>query len=192
MPNLTCQVCGASYYRQPCLVAKSKYCSRACYHQAQANPDAPKHHPLYNTWIQMQHRCKNPKSISFPHYGALGITVCERWQNDFWAFAKDMGDRPEGMTLDRIKGDGNYEPSNCRWADEETQNNNRRNNHFLTWQERTQTISQWARETGLNKKTLYRRIKAGWPIERALSTPANPRLARHGLRTVASDLQGRN
>jgi len=76
----------------------------------------------------MKMRCNNPNDEHYPDYGARGIRVCDRWVNDFKAFVADMGERPEGLTLDRIDVDGNYEPSNCRWADYFTQNNNTRRN----------------------------------------------------------------
>lgn len=82
-------------------------------------------HELYGIWAVMRGRCNNPENKSYKHYGGRGISVCERW-NDFKMFAKDMGDRPEGLSIDRINNDGDYEPSNCKWSTAVEQANNRR------------------------------------------------------------------
>ena len=79
----------------------------------------------YAAWGAMIQRCTNPKHPRWRYYGARGITVCERWRN-FLNFLSDLGPRPEGHELDRIDNDGNYEPSNCRWADKTTSRRNRR------------------------------------------------------------------
>lgn len=136
------------------------------------NPPARRHGytglPTWNSWQSMIQRCNNSQ---WKHYHGRGITVCERWQV-FENFLADMGERPPGTTLDRIDNEGNYEPGNCRWADHRTQLNNRSNfNRHLTFEGRTQTMAEWARERGLGVTTLCERLQAGWTTERALTTP---------------------
>lgn len=123
----------------------------------------------YRSWDMMKQRCLNPRNKRYPAYGGRGIQVCDRWQKSFIAFFEDMGSCPPGLTIDRIDNDGDYEPSNCRWATKFQQMNNQRKSRRLTFQGRTQTITQWARELGFKRGTVEARIKRGWPIKRALS-----------------------
>ena len=119
----------------------------------------------YQSWIQMKNRCLNPRHISFENYGGRGINVCSKWL-DFEGFLEDMGDRPKGRSLDRIDNNKGYSKENCKWSTQKEQSNNKRNNHQITFQGKTQNITQWADELGLNRNTLYGQInRRHVPIE---------------------------
>jgi hypothetical protein len=126
----------------------------------------------YRSWTAMQTRCHNPNSKYYAQYGGRGIKVCDRWRSSFEDFLADMGERPEGMTLDRFPNvDGDYEPGNCRWATTEQQANNRQDSVYLEHDGRRMTISQWSRETGFGLGTISVRLKAGWSVEDTLTIP---------------------
>lgn len=127
--------------------------------------------PTRNTWASMNSRCYNRKSPDYAYYGGRGISVCERWQrpDGYWNFVSDMGQRPEGMTLDREDIDGDYCPENCRWVTRQHQQNNRRTTRFLSHGERTMALGEWAMETGISVKTLWSRLNLyNWPVAQAL------------------------
>lgn len=124
--------------------------------------------PTYKIWQGIKTRCKNKVNKD---YGGRGITICERWQK-FENFLADMGEKPEGLTLDRKDNDKGYYKENCRWATRAEQQNNRRNNIIIVYNQKKQTRTQWAREFKISPDLVYRRIKRGWPIERALTEPA--------------------
>jgi hypothetical protein len=122
---------------------------------------------LYGIWHSMKVRCDS----NHPRYGGRGIRVCERWRESFENFALDMGPRPPGATLERKDNDGDYEPSNCRWATWAEQGVNRRNTAFLIVDGVKRSLADCAREYGIKRNVLDMRIKAGWETERALSFP---------------------
>jgi len=127
--------------------------------------------PTFKSWDTMRQRCNNPNDKKYRHYGGRGIVVCERW-SDFENFLADMGEKPDGMTIDRIDNDGNYEPGNCRWATLVQQARNKRNNVMLTYQGNTFCLAEWAVRTGLTYRTIHSRYKSGWPAARILTTPS--------------------
>ena len=126
----------------------------------------------YAIWTSMKARCQNPKNLAYPDYGGRGIAVCERWRK-FENFLADMGQRPTpAHSLERIDNDGNYEPSNCRWATRKEQAVNTRGNRPITFRGRTLCMSQWDKLLGFSRATVHQRInKLGWSIEKTLTTP---------------------
>ena len=127
---------------------------------------------LYRIWSGMKTRCHNEIDHMYRFYGAKGIEVCDEWRNSFESFrdwAVSNGYR-EDLTLDRKESSGNYSPENCRWATYKEQENNRSNNRLITHNGRTQTLSQWAAETGIHRGTIQYRLNHGWSVEKALNT----------------------
>ena len=118
----------------------------------------------------MHRRCYAPAEPCYPRYGGRGIRVCERW-NSVHAFLEDMGHPPAGMSLGRINNDGHYEPGNCRWETQEQQNENTSRNRFITWRGRTQTVKAWAQELNIAPPRISERLRRGWSVDRALTTP---------------------
>lgn len=123
--------------------------------------------PSYLSWLSMRRRCEDRQNNRYHLYGGRGISVCGRWLH-FENFLSDMGERPAGLSLDRIDNDGNYCAENCRWADAITQANNGRRNKLLTLNGRTQSCSLWAREYGIKPSVVFKRLRRGDNIERAL------------------------
>lgn len=126
----------------------------------------------FRIWWGMHQRCKNPNLEAFKWYGGRGITVDPRW-NRFENFYMDMGDRPDGMSIERKDNNGNYSPENCVWATPEQQMSNTRRNRLLKMQGETKTLTRWAREYGLSPSGLVNRLRRGWPVEEAITTPPN-------------------
>lgn len=142
-----------------------------------SNRSSVHHHSktrIYKIWIEIKRRCYNINSISYKNYGGRGITICDEWKNDFmpfynWSMNNGYTDK---LSIDRINNDGNYEPSNCRWTNRKTQNNNTRHNHYITYNGKTLTLAQWCEELGFTYSCLKSRInKHHWSIEKALTTP---------------------
>lgn len=140
-------------------------------------PPGASSHPLRKVWWHMIDRCENPKNRSYRDYGARGIAVVERWKTGaggltgFECFMADMGPRPQGMTIERVKGSGNYEPGNCVWLPKSDQSKNRRNVRLVRIGDRVKTIPDWCLETGVDYWTAIRRVARGWPPDKAVTTP---------------------
>lgn len=125
-------------------------------------------HPLYNVWASMRDRCRNPNSRQWNDYGGRGITICSRW-DDFHVFAQDMGDRPDGYTLDRIDNDKGYSPDNCRWASRKDQQRNRRIAVYVTVGGDRYRAVDLAEQSGLKTDTIVARAAAGLSLEEVMS-----------------------
>jgi hypothetical protein len=126
----------------------------------------------YSTWRSMRKRCLDLNNKQYDRYGGRGIKICDRW-NKFENFYADMGDRPSKLhSIDRIDNDGDYTPENCKWSTDVEQNTNRGDfNKPLTYNGITMTQSQWAKKMGCRDNVLNNRLKAGWSVEKTLSTP---------------------
>jgi hypothetical protein len=129
---------------------------------------------LFKIWQGIHKRCENANASNYYLYGARGITVCKEWSNyvEFAKWAKENGYN-DNLSIERINVNGNYCPENCKWATRKEQANNTRANHYLTYQNQTHTISEWADITGIKYGTLNSRIQRGWDIDRAINTPIN-------------------
>ena len=130
----------------------------------------------FQTWHSMRSRCLNSRHRAYPSYGGRGITICQRWLDSFEAFREDMGEHPDNMSLDRIDNNGNYNPSNCRWASRSEQQRNTRNNHMITYNGITKCLPDWADKTGICSSTIRSRLRIlGWTVADALTTPLGTR-----------------
>ena len=127
-------------------------------------------HPIYRSWTHMKSRCYNVNVYAYQYYGARGIEVCDEWLHDFkafydWSMANGW---KEGLSIDRIDNDGPYAPWNCRWADNITQANNKRNNRIISINGVSKTVKQWADANGIDAKLIYSRLDEGWTPEKAV------------------------
>lgn len=142
--------------------------------------------PLYKVWTEMKQRCLNPSDVNFHHYGGRGIKVCERWRNSFRDFLSDVGKRPVGTSLDRINNDGDYEPSNVRWASASQQlANTRRVRKFEVGGE-VLCIREISQKYGIHYNTLIQRLNKGMSPADAISTPISEKHKRSQSSNVAT------
>lgn len=127
--------------------------------------------PTYRIWVGMKNRCNNPKTSDYRYYGGRGIRVCKRWDTSYAAFLEDMGERPSSEhTIERIKNDCGYSPSNCKWATRAEQGSNTSQVRRITYKGVTKSLSQWSRDLGIHIMTLHQRLARGWSVERAFTT----------------------
>lgn len=171
--------CGNTTVQRHCHLVCGRVVSCGC-HKAKLSGDRNRTHdqafnrtPEYNTWSLMKRRCHgDTMEVERRNYRDRGIKVCERWLNSFENFFEDMGKRPSPKhSIERMDTNGDYEPSNCRWALPPEQARNRRNNRHLTYDGKTLIFNDMAALHGIGRKKLWHRLNAGWPLGRALTTP---------------------
>lgn len=127
---------------------------------------------IYGIWCRMKQRCYNPNSIDYKEYGGRGISVAEEWKNSFenfmeWSMISGYSDN---LTIDRKDNERGYSPDNCQWVSRSIQSNNKRNNRKISFNGKIQNISEWAKETGISRATIAKRIDIlGWSVEDALT-----------------------
>jgi hypothetical protein len=163
--------CGKIWQPQLCGILNGSIKSCGCYSRKIAGERAKKNNTKhgktltteYYAWVAIKKRCYNPNNKDYKDYGQRGILVCDAWKDSFENFLLDMGNKPSPEhSLDRIDVNGNYEPSNCRWATRKEQQRNKRNNVMFTYKGETKCISEWSEITGLSFQVIQSRINTGW------------------------------
>lgn len=163
--------------------SKSCGCARASHAAKRFTTHGQSYTNEYKQWRCMIDRCHLKTHSAYKWYGAIGISVCDRWRNKLDGFANfkaDMGRKPSpSHSIDRYPNrKGNYEPGNCRWATKREQSLNTSTTTFLTHKSVTKSLSEWADEFYLPDYVIRKRIKAGWDVARAIETPKAPRRQR--------------
>lgn len=151
-----------------------RFCDRRCYEASQREKPTLKktNEAEYRAWCHMKTRCSLPSVDRFPLYGGRGIRVCDRWLESFSNFLADMGPRPSSRhSIEREDVDGNYEPSNCRWATRVEQARNKSNNRLLTHNGVTRCLTEWALVAGMSPTRVLARLNRGWSVADALFRP---------------------
>lgn len=119
------------------------------------------HDRVYSIWEAMKTRCLNKNAPNYKNYGGRGIKVCDRWLK-FQNFYDDMGDPPDGLTLERKDNNKSYQKSNCEWSSFSVQLNNKRNNVIVVYRNQEMTASQFATKVGIRRNYLYKKLRAGF------------------------------
>jgi hypothetical protein len=167
--------CGAITLKRDSNLARAVGCSRVCpitraSYRAKVSTHGMKGHRAYQIWGGMLSRCHKPMSKDWPRCGGRGIAVCDSWRGSFESFWADMGSTyADTLSIDRTNNDGPYEKSNCAWVTVRDNNRNRHNS-VVTREQRAIADSH-----GIAKATLGYRIRIGWPVEKAITVPADKR-----------------
>lgn len=149
--------------------------SCGCIRRNAAPTDKHYRRPEYSIWGNIVQRCTNPNNRLYKYYGGRGITVCDRWRKSFDSFFADMGERPQGLSVERVDNNKGYSPENCKWATMTEQANNTRHNALHTLGNKTQSVAMWAREAAMPYSRLHMRLSRGVSLERALTNPMRPK-----------------
>jgi len=149
--------------------------SCGCLHLAAVTTHGMTKTRTFKSWESMKQRCLNPKAPDYSRYGERGIKIHKPWISDFAKFLADMGERPEGTTLDRKEVNGNYEPGNCRWATASMQQRNKTSTSMIRFKGRSQSLADWAEETSIPAKIIRWRLNKGWQVAAALTKPKRPK-----------------
>lgn len=174
--------CGNQVIVPSCALGSGNTRSCGCLHKEQLRNRVKKHGESrgiglsseYRSWCSMIGRCCNETNDDFAHYGGRGIMICSRWRNSFELFLKDMGRKPTSKhSLERKDVNGDYMPSNCRWATQKEQTRNKRNNRRVTIDGVTKSLVEWVEQTGIKYSAAMYRLSAGWDAKKALFTPSS-------------------
>lgn len=176
--------CGKIVEVRSCHIISGNIKSCGCWSREVAAKRETKHglgHVVeYSIWLGMKARCGNPNNDHYYLYGERGITVCPEWVSDFGQFYADMGPRPSNKhSIDRIDNNGGYCKENCRWTTRDVQNRNTRQNRILSHNGEAKTITDWAADLNTKQSTIQGRLKRGWTIEKAVTTPVLTTWSRH-------------
>lgn len=155
--------CGNSKWLRSDQVLSEETKSCGCYILESRITHGKSNHRLFTIWRGMRNRCNNANSTDYVRYGGRGITICDEWVSDFQTFydwAMKNGYRDD-LSIDRKNGNGNYEPSNCRWATALEQQNNISTNHNVTINGETKSLSEWSRICGVSRKVILNRVNEG-------------------------------
>lgn len=178
----TCTNCGKDFSIRESDVKRGRgiFCGKSCAASG-VNGNTYRHgHTMtstgqtkeYRAWSGIKKRTTLPNQSNSKYYYDRGIEMCDRWINSFETFLEDMGMAPsKNHSVDRINVDGNYEPSNCRWATVSEQMSNMRSNKFIEFKGRRMTQEEWGREIGLSGTIICKRLKRGWSVEKTITTP---------------------
>lgn len=169
--------CGNTTYVSTNYLTSGRIRSCGCFRKDQISERNTTHNQrhtrLYEVWKNIKCRCYNPNNKAYKNYGGRGIAMFDEWHNNYQAFYdwSISNGYSLGLTIDRIDVNGNYEPTNCRWVNRTVQANNKRANHYITYNGETHSIADWARKQGLSYECLSARLNSCWGVEKALTTP---------------------